>query len=111
MPLPQNTFYKISFSFFILPIYCILFSASCNSANKTDKAGKDNLIIFELPAPVPVPAAEAQRIKINCRLWYDSVLKIKGFNGGIIVAKDGNIVFEQYRGTGHLPKPLLPWLF
>lgn len=23
--------------------------------------------------------------------------------GGMIVAKDGNVIFEQYRGTGHLP--------
>jgi CubicO group peptidase (beta-lactamase class C family) len=24
------------------------------------------------------------------------------FNGGIIVAKKGNVVFESYNGTGHL---------
>lgn len=30
------------------------------------------------------------------------MLKGRGFNGGIIVAKKGNIVFEEYMGTGHL---------
>jgi CubicO group peptidase (beta-lactamase class C family) len=28
---------------------------------------------------------------------------LKGFNGGILVAKNGNVVFEKYTGTGHLP--------
>ena len=37
-----------------------------------------------------------------CRLWYDSFLQRSGFNGGILVAKSGNIIFEQYRGNGHL---------
>ncbi|MEO6541778.1 MAG: serine hydrolase domain-containing protein [Ferruginibacter sp.] len=104
MPLPRNTFYKISFSFFGSLICFSLFNVSCNSANTATRIiSKDSVTTLNLPAPEPVTAAEAARIKANSGLWYDSVLKLKGFNGGMLVAKNGNIVFEQYRGTAHLP--------
>ncbi|MBL0057049.1 MAG: beta-lactamase family protein [Chitinophagaceae bacterium] len=38
-----------------------------------------------------------------CESWYDTVLKVRGFNGGILVARKGQVVFERYSGTGHLP--------
>ena len=37
-----------------------------------------------------------------CEHWYDTVLGKSGFNGGLLVSKDGNIVFEKFRGTGHI---------
>ncbi|MBK8610851.1 MAG: beta-lactamase family protein [Chitinophagaceae bacterium] len=43
-----------------------------------------------------------EHIKKVCQIWYDTVLKPKSFNGGMIVAKEGNIIFEKYSGTGHL---------
>jgi CubicO group peptidase (beta-lactamase class C family) len=61
------------------------------------------LQLIELPKPVAVSSAERVRIQSACRLWYDTVLALKGFNGGIIIAKDGNIIFEKYSGTAHLP--------
>lgn len=104
MPLSQNTAYKISFSLLRLLICFGLFNASCNSASTAPKTVKDSLpTIIILRAPVAVAPGEAERIKASCQSWYDSVLKIKGFNGGMVVAKDGNIIFEQYRGTAHLP--------
>lgn len=47
--------------------------------------------------------AEIEKLNRSCETWFDTVLKPKGFNGGILVAKDGNIVFEKYMGTVHLP--------
>ena len=102
MPLIQNSFFKLSLSFFQLLTCSILF-ISCNSTHNTDIKSTDSLKIFTLPKPGSVSAAETQRIKTVCQYWYDTVLKPKGFNGGIIVAKDGNIIFECYTGTGHLP--------
>jgi CubicO group peptidase (beta-lactamase class C family) len=79
--------------------------SSCQSGTKkgAEAVAKDSTGIIVLPKPVPLTTAEAQRLQKGCELWFDSALLLKGFNGGIIVAKNGNIVFEKYTGTGHLP--------
>ncbi len=101
MPVLPKTF---SFTFLFYLFACVLINTACNSTgNKDKKNGADSLQIIDLPKSVAVSAAEAIRIKNACQVWYDTVLLQKGFNGGIIVAKDGNIVFEKYIGTGHLP--------
>jgi CubicO group peptidase (beta-lactamase class C family) len=99
----QNTFYKLSLSFFLLLICCVLYTTSCNSSFTTDKIHKDSISILDLPAAGSVSASETERLKNVCQLWYDTVLKSRGFNGGIMVAKEGNVIFETYNGTGHLP--------
>lgn len=76
---------------------------SCETGSKS----KDDLIIkdsttISLPATTAISTAEFNRIRSASEQWYDSVLKPANFNGGIIVAKAGNIIFERYNGTGHL---------
>jgi CubicO group peptidase (beta-lactamase class C family) len=61
------------------------------------------MAIIELPQAQQVATAKAEKIKKACQLWYDSTLLLKGFNGGIIVAQNGNTIFEKYNGTLHLP--------
>ena len=56
-----------------------------------------------LPPPVPLSAAIKQYYYEGCKRWCDSALFRSRFNGGIIAAKNGNIIFEAYKGTGHLP--------
>ncbi len=93
-----------------LPRYCylllsgfIFFIISCNTASTADNNHHDSSSVITLPKPAAVSPEESARIKTACESWYDSVLKQKGFNGGILIAKKGNIIFEQYNGTGHLP--------
>lgn len=100
MPFLQNSFLKISHGFYGLIIFLFI---SCNSTHTADKKIADSLNLLTLPKPGPVAAAETERIKSISQYWYDTVLKLKGFNGGIIVAKEGNIIFEQYNGTAHIP--------
>lgn len=89
---------------FLIWLIAFVLLHGCNqSANKNKRNEGDSLHIIELPKLVAVSAGEKARIESACRLWYDTVLALKGFNGGIIVAKDGNIVFEKYNGTAHLP--------
>ncbi|MFN8251825.1 MAG: serine hydrolase domain-containing protein [Ferruginibacter sp.] len=78
---------------------------ACGAAGKKDKAAgmAEDTSLIVLPKPIPLPAAESKRLNNACRLWYDSTLLLKGFNGGILVAKNGNVVFEQYSGTAHIP--------
>ncbi len=76
--------------------------AACNSTIKSKEATRDSLPnIIQLAAPSPITKAEQERLRIACEKWYDSILKRRGFNGGIVVAKKGTIVFEAYNGTAH----------
>jgi CubicO group peptidase (beta-lactamase class C family) len=102
MPLSNKPFSLL----FLLYIFgCFLLNTGCHSGGNAGKknGSSDSLQIINLPPLVSVPPTEASRIQHACRLWYDTVLLQKGFNGGMIVAKDGNIVFEKYHGTAHLP--------
>lgn len=79
---------------------------ACNSGSPKNKEAANTPIPgapISIPAPVPLSPAETAHLHAACQAWYDTVLKAKNFNGGIIVAKNGNIVFEAYTGTGHLP--------
>ncbi len=76
--------------------------SACNSTPASRKIipGTKTIQIV-LPTPTPLPKAESERLRLACEAWYNSALKSKGFNGGIVVAKNGNIVFEAYNGSGH----------
>ncbi len=104
MVLPEKKYFRHLLLFLIaLPVY-LLCNSGCNSSPSTKKKiTEDSIAIVKLPAPGKISSAENDKIKKACQAWYDSVLSLRGFNGGMIVAKDGNIVFENYSGTGHLP--------
>ena len=89
-----------------LPIVFLMLSmlaVSCKSSSqpKDLKTGKDSLVI-NLPAAGSVTLAEATRIRAACEQWYDTTLKPGNFNGGILVAEHGEIIYEKYCGSGHL---------
>jgi CubicO group peptidase (beta-lactamase class C family) len=81
----------------------ILFGCQSTTPKSTKGNINDTLALIELPKPQPISKAEADRLHSACEQWYDSALMFRGFNGGMLVAKNGNIVFEKYTGTGHLP--------
>ena len=80
----------------------VVILGACNATPKNTQIipGSNNVKIL-LNAPTPLSKAEAERLRIACQGWYDSILKSRGFNGGIVVAKNGNIVFEAYNGSAH----------
>ena len=79
------------------------FLFACNP--RQQQAAKTNrpASLIRLPDPQPVSAAEKERIRTGCQLWYDSILGARGFNGQVLVARYGTIVFEKYAGTLHIP--------
>jgi CubicO group peptidase (beta-lactamase class C family) len=98
----KNTFLHLCHGIVLLFSFCFIFG--CNSGNTTSAAvagdtPADSVITIDLPAPAPISAELAARLKAACQAFYDTILLPKGFNGGIIVAKNGNIVFEKYNGT------------
>ncbi len=87
----------------LIPFLTISFF-SCT--HKKGKAGegknKDTVAVYTIPPPKPITEKEKIRIKNEVELFYDTLLKTSGFNGGIIVAKAGNIIFEKYKGSVNL---------
>ena len=76
---------------------------SCNSAaHKNLPPAKDSVVSLLSAKPIPLSDAEMLQLYNGCKEWYDHALKSSGFNGGIVVAKKGNIVFEGYNGNAHL---------
>ena len=92
----------IAFSLIMVPATLLL--GSCNTAGgKKMNVIKDSTSPFiSMPLPAPISKADSIRFYNACARWYDSALKPGGFNGGMLVAKNGNIVFEAYNGNGHL---------
>ncbi len=91
---------------FSTAIIAILLMTGCNNASQKKQSGSgadSAYTLITLPAPQPVSKEVSDRLNRACSLWFDSSLLLKGFNGGIIVAKNGHIVFEKYTGTAHLP--------
>ena len=84
-----------------LAIVTILILNSCGSTPAAKQANLADYPIKIVLPPTPISKADSERIRLACQAWYDSVLKLHGFNGGIVVAKNGNIIFEAYNGSGN----------
>ncbi len=92
-------FYKLAFICFLA---CISLLACHSGPNAKDKKNNGTEGLIQLPAPTPISAAEKARYHDACASWYDSMLKPGIFNGGMLVAKGGNILFERYQGMVNL---------
>ena len=77
----------------------VIFSCGSSTSNSNKKTNDSTTAI--LSAAGSVSPAVMDVLHAGCERWYDSVLLRHGFNGGMVVAKKGNIVFEKYQGTGH----------
>lgn len=77
---------------------CLLISA-CKSKKqqKTEEA-----FAYHLPANSNINKGLNDTLHLITDSWYNSFLKRSGFNGGIVIAKGGNIIYENYNGTAHL---------
>lgn len=80
----------------------MLLSCSLNEHSKTEAKPPKPLITYKINEPKALDKNEYDRIYRACKMFYDTTLLPSGFNGGIIVAKSGNIVFEKYRGSINL---------
>ncbi len=77
-----------------------LFIVGCAQKNSDKKNEDEQQAGHEIavPSPSAISAEERNRIKLQSEIFYDSILDGSVFNGGMIVAKGGNIVFEKYKG-------------
>ncbi len=94
---------------YVLFICLVLLSACQSTSRPKNLSGNtsvtDSLLAlpkYNLSAPGKMPQAEMQKIKTACEQWYDKSLSGTVFNGAVLVAQKGNILFEKYKGTLHL---------
>ena len=85
--------------------WLLLFFIACTYDAKTEK--KESLtteptLTYSIATPAPLDKIERDRIFYACKQYYDTALLPSGFNGAILVAKGGNIIFEKYRGFQNL---------
>lgn len=91
--------------FVLIPISILIIFSSCNSgeANKIKRKVIDSAV-YVPPAPGIIRKEEFQKYYQQVNDFYNNELVAKGFNGGILVAKKGRIIFEAYHGYYNLRK-------
>ncbi len=90
---------KTIVSFFLL---IVLFIA-CNSSSR-DKKPEDDSLQYYPPTPQKLSKEVFRNYYRQLSNFFDTSLLNKGFNGGILIAKDGEVIYEKYIGKTDLRK-------
>jgi len=77
-------------------IWAVILSA-CNSSSGTKKQDDDSLQYYP-PTPAELDKNEFRRYFKELSTFFDTGLLRQNFNGGILVAKNGAIIYEKYAG-------------
>ena len=88
---------------FIPLFFLFVLGCSSKSSNKP-KDGANDVISYTPPPPGQLTKKEFDRLHAGIQSFYDSFLLRRGFNGAILVAKKGQIIFEKYNGFGNFQK-------
>ncbi len=89
----------------ITPLLCYALIYGCSSGtNHSVAQGKEDTIHYTPPAKGYIPQNDIDRYHAAIQEFYEKDLVAKGFNGAILVAKKGNILFEAYHGFADLVK-------
>lgn len=85
---------------FVLLLGMIL---ACNSSSRDGKKTDDSLQYYP-PTPVRMEQSAFREYYRQVSGFLDTVLLNKGFNGGLLIAKDGEVIYEKYQGRSDLRK-------
>ena len=93
-------------SFLIVPISFYLVFTACNSgeARKLKTQTVKDSLTYIPPQPGYIPKEDFDRYYNGVKDFYEKHLVAQGFNGGILVAKKGRVIFEAYHGFFNLRK-------
>jgi CubicO group peptidase (beta-lactamase class C family) len=92
---------KTALQYFFVLGACML---GCNLSSG-DKVAADDSLEYYPPTPTTTDRAEFRYYYREISRFMDSMLLGQGFNGGALVAKNGQIIYEKYRGLVDLRKP------
>lgn len=88
-----------------ITLYLLLLASlflNCNlSSSKKDT---DDSLQYYPPTPAVLDKNEFRRLLREISEFFDTSLLNKGFNGGILIAKDGAVIYEKYQGRIDLRK-------
>ena len=84
--------------FFCASILFLINGCSSKKSDLKNVKEQDKKQTYIIPAPSVLAIPERQKIQSQSEIFYDLLLDGSGFNGGMIVAKGGNIIFEKYKG-------------
>lgn len=80
--------------------------SSCVNSDKSEEYDNDLVVkTYQLSEGKPLSNDYIIKAKNICDYWYNNFLKNTRFNGAVLVAKNGSIIYEKYRGTAHLGYP------
>ncbi|MBC7872920.1 MAG: beta-lactamase family protein [Ferruginibacter sp.] len=82
----------------------IILYIGCNTASR-DKKPPDDSLQYYPPTPQKLDKAQFRHYYRQLTSFFDTNLLNKGFNGGILIAKDGDVIYERYMGKIDLRKP------
>ncbi len=89
--------------FLCFPILLVLNSCQVGAGKVKPLSEKDTSAYFSSRAK-PIPPDKLKYYQDNIEAFYEKYLVRSGFNGGILVAKNGQVIFEKYRGYYDLNK-------
>ncbi len=96
-------FFKKYCTFLIVLIPFYFSKCTSNTAEPVTKIEeKKDSILYIIKAQTELRKTQRDSIFYACKMFYDTTLLPSGFNGGILVAKGGNIIFEKYKGFVNL---------
>jgi CubicO group peptidase (beta-lactamase class C family) len=111
-PLPAWHFYFCNYTkYFLLKTYCwllltIVICIGCGSSSAEKKVAEDSLQYYP-PTPQKIERSEFRRLYRDISTFFDTGLLKQDFNGGILIAKNGEVIFEKYMGKIDLRKDSL----
>ena len=96
--------YKLKYHLF-KPIVCFLLInvtiIACNTSSRDKKTKEDSLLYYPL-TPVKINQQEFRHYYRELSTFFDTTLLNKDFNGSILIAKDGQVIYEKYLGKADL---------
>lgn len=81
----------------------IIIASSCGRDSQSKNTNEDSVSYYANP-PGNISQEDLNRYYSGVSGFYDSMLLRRGFNGAILVAKNGRIIFEKYHGYFDLQK-------
>lgn len=88
---------------YILIALSFLFACHSGATKNLSISNKDT-VIYKMPVPGKITEQEKSQYENEVRNFYNKRLEKSGFNGALIVAKKGNIIFEKYKGFENINK-------